>query len=611
MAVDLQKMLKEKTPSPLLQKLLEDALNLLKASRSRMSKRYRAWDEQHRIYMAKREPDKSDARKDEEGVPPKMIVPLSFGQVNTFVSYCFLLMGQNERFYELDPVSMRDHELREAAEILLEYEGKANKWSLIAHQALLDVAKFGLGVIKTAWRTEQESVVTLNGAVRDVVSYKGTRYYNISPYRFFPDHRHSIKDLHKGEYCGSHEEYSKSELLALEANGTIHGVEHIPAIDDDASVLAKFGLNKVRFCSFEPSKMTRNDVVITELQWKIVPSQYKDENGQPLGPETRPVTYLLWIANDQRIVRFEKLNAAHCQFTYSAHELNPDDHESLNIGLGEITDTLQEVIGWFLNSRVDAVSRVIDNLLVVDPQGIDPESLERRDRVIFLNKGASNMGVDRFVKQLVVQDTTTNHVGDAQVLMQLLQTVTGVNENAMGQYNSGRRSATEARAVIQGSSGRMRLLAQLIWNGLFSGVAYQSLLNSRQGIDLATFTKILGEDKAELHGQYARPIEELVGSHDFFVFNGTLPSEKSFLAQTLQELLAIVLQSPDAAVQFNINPNKLIQEIYELRGVPGLARFSFAPEELAAINEARASASAANAGGEPVNAGVPPGSAGA
>ena len=45
-----------------------------------------------------------------------------------------------------------------------------------------------------------------------------------------------------------------------------------------------------------------------------------------------------------------------------------------------------------------------------------------------------------------------------------MEVVTGVNANAMGQYNSGRRSASEARVVTAGAAGRMKMHGQLIWD---------------------------------------------------------------------------------------------------------------------------------------------------
>jgi hypothetical protein len=216
--------------------------------------------------------------------------------------------------------------------------------------------------------------------------------------------------------------------------------------------------------------------------------------------------------------------------------------------------------------------------MVVDTRGVDLNTVEARSRVIMLKNGA-NQGVDKYLKQLNVQDTTTHHMQDAESLIQLMQTVTGVNENAMGQYNGGRRSATEARAVIQGASGRMRNLANLLWNSVLAPLGRQLLLNQRQGISLEQFTKVVGEENAEVYAEFHKSVSQLIGSYDLFVFDGTSPSEKVFLAQSLQELLSIVMSNPMAAAQFNLDPAKMIKEIYELRGVSGLPRFSFDPAQ--------------------------------
>ena len=51
------------------------------------------------------------------------------------------------------------------------------------------------------------------------------------------------------------------------------------------------------------------------------------------------------------------------------------------------------------------------------------------------------------------------------------------------------------------------------------------------------------------------------------------------MAQSLQELLLAVLQSPDIAVRTGFDPVKMLKEIYELRGLTGLERFKATPEE--------------------------------
>ena len=67
--------------------------------------------------------------------------------------------------------------------------------------------------------------------------------------------------------------------------------------------------------------------------------------------------------------------------------------------------------------------------------------------------------------------------------------------------------------------------------------------------------------------------EILVRNDDFFVFDGTLPSDKAFLAQSLQEILGMVLANPQAIQLFGVSPKLLLEKIYELRGVKGLETF--------------------------------------
>lgn len=612
--------LEEKQLTKFHQDLLSKCLDLVKSSRSKMAERYTSWDRQHEIYLSRQPIDKQDRQNIDQGIPAKMIVPLTFAQVQTFVSFCFLLFGQNKRFFELESTGEEDHIINDATELVIDGDLKANKWPLLLYQFLTDVSKFGLGVFRTSWCVEKcdvpvEKPKQINANVtaqqtsdEEVVSFEGNRIRNISPYQFYPDHRLPVRDFQRGEYCASIEEYTKSELQSLERDSQIVGLEHVSKL----SIAHDYGLDKVRFAAIDPRNPQDGLYAITPIQLRLVPDDWKLANGRgKLGESKRPRLYNVWIANDERIIKLEPLGSFHNDFTYSAHELLPDIHEKLNLGLAELIDVLQSVVGWFINSRIQSVSRTIDNWLVADPSGIDLATIENRSRVILLKKAAARLGVERFVKQLTVQDNTTGHITDANMLMQLLQTVTGVNENAMGQYNSGRRSATEARAVISGASARMRMLAELIWTGGIAPVGRQIMLNSRQSMSQETFVRRVGLGKADQFQFFHLAPRDLVANYDHFIMNGTLPSEKSFLAQSLQELLGIILQSPDAALMFNLDPNKLIREIYELRGIAGLGRFGFSPEEQARLLATRATTTDGPPGepGGEGNAGGPPATA--
>jgi hypothetical protein len=448
------------THSESLNKLTTRCQELLKHSRSAMQDRYKTWDEQHDIYRQQRTPDKEDRRSFEQGKPTKMIVPLTFAQINTLVSFFKMLYTQNSRFYEMSPVSMNDHMLRDVAEILLARDLEFSNWPAVLDQFLLDVCKFGLGVLQTSWVKEiQEVEEDVQGEgeefstrkVVPVVAFEGNRIFNVSPYKFFPDHRWPTRDFQQGEFCAILEEHTRDALEQMERREEVAGLKYAKNLKSRNS----FNLDKMRL-TIDLARAEERDCIVNAIQIRLVPSEIFLSDDKPLGPEKTPVLFMLWLVNDDRIIKLERVGAAHNRFTFEASELFPDIHEKNNSGLAELINDLQELVGWFVNSRVSAVSKTIDNWLVADPRGVDLNTIEARSRVIMLKQGATQ-GVDKYIKQLNVQDTTTGHMQDAQTLIQLMQTITGVNENAMGQYNGGRRSATEARAVSQGASGRLFL----------------------------------------------------------------------------------------------------------------------------------------------------------
>ena len=82
--------------SPFSQALLEHVKDLVEMSRDEMNKHYLRWDTYDDVYRGYRYPDKTDleARKKEE--PEKMVVPLAFAQISTFVAFCLTLYTQRE-----------------------------------------------------------------------------------------------------------------------------------------------------------------------------------------------------------------------------------------------------------------------------------------------------------------------------------------------------------------------------------------------------------------------------------------------------------------------------------------------------------------------------------
>jgi len=275
-------------------------------------------------------------------------------------------------------------------------------------------------------------------------------------------------------------------------------------------------------------------------------------------------------------------------FSWTLGQFTPDMQHTISLGLADLIYRLQDVISWHINSRITDVRRNLRGKLIVDPGGVDTNSLDG-DGDIYLRPNVSKAGVERFVKQLDTRDVTAAHLTDSEVLGKIMQTITGVNDNIMGQYNQGRRSAQEARTVLSGAAGRMKLHGHLIWETCLAPLGKMMLSNSRQTLSSDAFARAVGGDPQALQDRYKAfqgTPEEIICGDDYFTFDSTLQSEKGFMAQSLQDLLSVILQSdPVAAARMaqSVDPAKIVDEIQYLRGSGNVKRFKYSPEEQQAV----------------------------
>lgn len=579
--------------------LLNHAKALIRSSRAKIAKNYSDWDYQDQVYRGEIALDKEDKKNERQGKPTKMVVPNTFAQVMTFASFLFLMYNQNRTFYELQPTGDEDFGTkRNDCEKILERDLRHNSFNTVLYQHLLDIARFGIGIIDTSWTkrmarvsvTPPPTVVNIGGvettisgdaSYQEFLKYEGNQIRSISPYRFFPDPGFPITDFTRGTFVGVEEEYSMAQLYDLESTGEVAGVEHIEPLSRNlqqtrgAATRTSIDSDFIRQGRFDPTNRLHN-ALVTKLQVWIVPAKFKYGSPEkPLGTETFPILYHLWYANDSRVIRVEPAGWWHNEFGITAAQFTPDMQRDLNLGLADLVYRLQDVISWLINSHITSVRRVMQNRLIVDPRIIDTTTLDG-EKDIYLRKGVS-IPLDRAVKQLDVQDVTAAHMMDVDAMGKIMEMVTGVNGNAMGQYNSGRRSAQEARVVTAGAAGRMKMHGQLIWESSLGRLGRLLLSNTRQGLSAESFQWIIGKnaDPARFALFKGTPDEVICGD-DYFVFDSTLASEKGFKAQALMELFTTLISVPGAAQAFDIDPKRVLGEVQDLNGGGPVSRFSFA-----------------------------------
>lgn len=588
---EIQTELSKKEQSKLHRDLLSKSLAWVDHSRRVMSRYYCEWDEAFEMYDAtnpdKRKEDQSrraDKRAREEERPKSQSIPITYSQVQTFKAFATQLLSQREKHFEFKSIGSEDEIWRDLGEDLVQADCERDKWVVKRGQFITQMAITGIGVLKSMWREEQRSFEetidsqgqtafgrvwgALKGKKSETITlWKGTKTDVLSPYRFFPDPAVPLSEFQEGRFVASEHEFSRNELYEMQRKGEVAGVEHIDFKIPDERWTAESESNR-RLSSYDHTAENNQTVVVTELQMKIIPNQFKlNGDDKPIGEGDQQMILNVWIANDQRVIKAELMNYLHGEFTYDVAVFDTEKHSYVRKAITTLVKELQTTADWFLNSRMESVSRNIEPQLVADPIAVDISRVKARDRIIPLRKGAARAGIDRFIKQLQTSDPTLNHNRDIQDLLRLVNLTTGVSDNMMGQYHPGRRSATESKVVASGSSARAVMIIEEMWIQAFASHGNKRLKNLRQGLTADDVKSMVGDRDAKVFKAFKATPREIARHNDLFVYDGTTQSEKSFLAQSLQELLSVLISNPDQMVNLNLSPRLILEKIFELRGL--------------------------------------------
>lgn len=578
-----------------IQELLEEVVGVVNNSRTFIASHFTQWDKSLATYKRKKATDTADARAKQKGEPAKMVVPLTYAQCNTLVTFLFISLTSKDSVFELSATGNEDFELRETAQAIIDREVRQTNYHMRLVEALLDMVRFSLGVLKTSWEYESIFVAPQQGEQdvsfifdptdltipqdsepeeEEVILKEGCKIENISPYHFFYDTRVPITRWKEGRFAADEQSVNLKDLKRLDKQGFLAGTKYIQEFDAELWK-ARGGKLENRLDGVEPANFTGKQpkgdrmVARTSVQYRLVPSEHG------LGDSEDEEIWVITIANDNRIIGLQPLNSPANEFQYDILQLLPDQHADLCDSLSKLIDPIQEVITWLINARVASVRRNIDGRLVVDQQHVDMSTLNTNSPFILLKKSAPRMGTSRFIEQLRTTDPTASHFSDSEALIRILYMVSGVNENSMGAFAPGRRSATENRTANAGASARMKLIGASCWYGGLASVGRKLLLSCRQDMSFTTFSKIVGPEKADQFYDTFHPANpyELYSSEDFFTYDATIESERNYVAQSLQELFLGLVSNPEVAGMMQLDLPAMLNEIYALRGVKNLSRF--------------------------------------
>lgn len=629
----------DSTSSEFQRKVLETVRKWMKGSADKMSSFHTAWDANSYIYRGYRMMDKEDAEAIKDGEPAKLIVPITYAQVQTAISFILSTYTQRDNILELRGVGPEDEKNSLAVSTDLSYQLNHDKFVLKLYFWLLDALKQGFGVVRVEWdenyvpmrvakQVPDNSIGNMFGAifgkkiptkteeaVEEVLQYQGNKVRNISPYAFYPDPSVTIANFQDGLFVGVEEEVAMINLESRE--GEIYfGTDKIPKQisaelfkERARRVKGPFNDEGTEKGVLSEREEKAGSAIRLELECTLSEKEASRLWGANFGSGTKPVKWLITTVNDQKVIRFEKKGNLHGRYSFELFEFSPDHDSFYNPGLADTISELQNIVTFFLNSHIVNVRKIIANRFIVDPTKVEMDDV-KTGSIYIRTKGAQG-DINRVIKQLETSDITRNNIADMEVLSSLVQAITGINENALGQYSAGRRSATEARNVNAGAAARLKMHASLAWMQGIQPFGQQMLSNTRQWRTPEVYANIVGDLAVEAPFESAILADptKLAGGYDFVPYDATLPTDRQFQAGVLQELFTVLVSNPNTIQLLNKDPIKLLNYIAQLYNIRNLKDFDLsslpAPalpaQPQAGVVPNQVAADAVGAGAQPVD----------
>jgi hypothetical protein len=588
--------------------ILQLVNNRRNASVNIIRRSWAEWDSAERNYRAWRVEDKDDRESDRINKVKKIIVPVTFAQVQTNLTFLLATFTDRDPLFPVPPRTLEFAKAAEANELVLDAQMDQIRIFTKMYLALRDFLVLGRMILHTDYlrkvkrtrrKTEEFEDVEFFGSVVPVLQektrtqfdtiFEGNEVSVVNPRRFYHDPYVTLQDLQDGEYAGhttftnlvnflrtvdSFQNEDNPFINIEEVRKSEPAREIVP--DDFANETPTFSHTQNQILQFvdKYSKPLVMDQIVIDL----IPAEVKDGNGRALGTSTWPEKWLFGVANQRIITRAHRYENEHQMYPYSAAEPYPDSHNLVTPSMVDMLSGLQEHFDYLLNSHWANVRKAVHNKLIVDPSRVVLQDVRSSDPagVIRVKQEAYGDDVRTMVSQLPITDITRSHVEDSKVVFDLMQRVSASPDNLMGQISQGRRSATEISSTQRLAAGRQETLAKLAWDNGLSPMIMQMVMNNQQFMSQDVWVKTLGRKI-----QHLEPVKgvqmlnitsaELQGQFAFPAFEGTLPTQETAQAKLLAEMLKTLLVVPGMAQVFDIQ--KIFMEAMRKSGVHSVEDF--------------------------------------
>lgn len=478
----------------------------------------------------------------------------------------------------------------QALEALIAYQVEVGRMLAPYFIWFYDSLKYGVGILEEYWENEEIQFASIEEVpdpqnpdkpMRQQIrvkmpGYQGNRVCNINPFDFFPDPRVPVGRLQEGEFVAVKKRLSWETIVRRKAQGYYMNVEHITK-DSSGQHSAKQAspsssqLEKPEDMSLDDGDAKHPAIVnVYEVHASVIP----DEWG--LGDSDFPEKWVFTITGDLGlIIGAQPHGAMHGRFPFAVIETEVEGYGTWNRGLPDILAPIQQTMDWLINVHFFNVRASMNNQFIIDPSKVVAKDAEQAGPGFLwrLRPEAYGTDVRSMVHQIPVQDMTKGHITDMNVMLQVGERMSGINEQILGALSQGgRRTATEVRTSTGFGVNRLKTLTEYMSITGMNDHSQRLVQTSQQYFTAEKKMRIVGDLAQEAGAQFlmVKP-QDIMGFFDFVPVDGALPVDRLAQANMWKDMLLQMRNMPSLMTQFDLG--RIFAWVANLTGVRNVNRF--------------------------------------
>lgn len=308
------------------------------------------------------------------------------------------------------------------------------------------------------------------------------------------------------------------------------------------------------------------------LYARIMPSEFKIKAPKPNTPQ-------IWkfvIVNNSVLIAATKVTTAYDYLPILLGQPLEDGLSYQTKSTGESAIPFQEAAETLYNIRFAASRRSVSDRALYDPAAIKPKDVNSSaaaPKIPVVRSALDKRPLGDMYQQIPFDMRgTESTIGDAAIMEQFSEKLSGLNGPQQGQFQQGNKSVKEWTDTIAGSNNRLRLPAMTLEHQVFVPLKHILALNIFQ---FATDQSIVSQRSGNVVDVEIDVIRKEVLS--FKLSDGYTPKAKLASTDMLNAGMNMIMNSPILQQAYGQNLPGMFAHLMQLGGVDGFDLY--APEQ--------------------------------